>query len=231
MPQFIINPEKYDLPKDLVAIGGQLNTPTLISAYQKGIFPWPEDDNTPLLWYSPNPRGILSYRQLHISRSLRRPIKQQKFEIRIDTAFEQTIHHCQSVPRLDQGGTWITPKMKQAYIQLHRDNIAHSIETYFEDKLVGGLYGIYVSNTFSGESMFHLMPNASKVALVALLQILNANTIEWIDTQMLTPVVESLGGELITRNGYLQLLEANQINDEVPWTQIKKTILTELGHL
>ncbi|MBN2714883.1 MAG: leucyl/phenylalanyl-tRNA--protein transferase, partial [Deltaproteobacteria bacterium] len=198
MPRFIENPEEYGLPEDLAAIGGEINTKTLIEAYQGGIFPWPESDELPVLWFCPNPRGILRHEKLHFSRSLKRTLRQKKFKIQSDTAFDDVITRCQKSVRKGQGGTWITPNMKSAYMALHRDGIAHSVEAWADGKLVGGLYGVYLNNTFSGESMFHTCSDASKVALATLMTALNAAGVHWMDTQMITPVVEALGGELIS---------------------------------
>lgn len=224
MPQPIDNPEEFGFPEDLVAIGGELDSQTLINAYLSGVFPWPEDDDLPILWFCPNPRGILQYDNLHLSRSLKRSLHKNAFEFRIDTAFEKVIEHCQKSPRKGQAGTWITPKMKAAYLKLHEMGIAHSAETYLKNRLVGGLYGVYVNNTFSGESMFHRHPDASKAALVKLLQTLRKSNITWMDTQMLTPVVEALGGELIPKKDYLRRLEQNKKQSVISWNVIKNNL-------
>lgn len=224
MPQFIDNPEEFGLPEDLVAIGGELNSQSLIQAYSSGVFPWPEDDELPILWFCPDPRGILRHEQLHISRSLRRTIKKGYFTVKTDTAFDDVIEHCQTSPRTGQNGTWITPKMKAAYRQLHKEGIAHSVEAWTGDQLVGGMYGVYVNNSFSGESMFRLAADASKVALVKLVQALHATGLTWIDTQMITPVVESLGGELIAREEYFKLLKKNRDRPTVAWSDIARAL-------
>ena len=224
MPRFLDNPEEYGLPEDLVAIGGELDSATLIDAYKSGVFPWPESDELPVLWFCPNPRGILRFENLHIPRSLKRVLRQQWYEVRIDTAFDTVISSCQISKRKGQDGTWITPNMKRAYMALHRDGIAHSIEAWVDNELAGGLYGIYVNNTFSGESMFHHRSGASKVALVTLLQTLHRAGIDWIDTQMITPVVEMLGGELISKQAYLKLLNENRAKTPTPWTDIQNKL-------
>ena len=197
---------------------------TLVDSYESGVFPWPESDELPILWFSPNPRGILRFKNLHISRSLRRTLKRNVFEIRFDSAFEDVIENCRTSVRNGQNGTWITPKMKTAYIDLFREGIAHSIEAYANRRLVGGVYGVYVNNTFSGESMFHLEADASKVALVTLLVTLNTAGVRWIDTQMITPVVESLGGELVPREEYFEMLAANRQIPQIPWCEIQKSL-------
>ena len=224
MPLFLDNPEQYGLPEDLVAVGGALDSETLIEAYKSGIFPWPESDDLPILWFCPNPRGILRFDNIHISRSLKRTLRQKCYEVRFDTAFDEVIACCQNSARKGQDGTWITPKMKTAYMTLHRSGIAHSIEAWMDGELAGGLYGIYINNTFSGESMFHRRSDASKVALVTLLETLHHAGIEWIDTQMLTPVVEALGGELIPKRDYLKLLAQNRENTHIPWMDIKNKL-------
>ncbi|MBN2342763.1 MAG: leucyl/phenylalanyl-tRNA--protein transferase [Deltaproteobacteria bacterium] len=224
MPQPIDHPEEFGLPEDLVAIGGELDTETLLDAYKSGVFPWPEDDDLPMLWFFPNPRGILRHDNLHISRSLRRTLNKNIFEIQIDTVFDQVIEHCRTAPRPGQAGTWITSAMKQAYKRLHREGFAHSVEAFHEGKLVGGVYGVYVNNTFSGESMFHTMPDASKAALVALVRTLHRAGVHWIDTQMTTPVVEALGGELISKNEYLDMLENNRKHSVISWSAVKNSL-------
>lgn len=203
-----------------MAIGGTLDTLSLVEAYGSGVFPWPEDDDLPILWFCPNPRGILRHKNLHISRSLKRAIKKGGFEVRIDTSFDDVIEQCSTSPRKGQMGTWITPNMKSAYRTLYREGFAHCVETWKDGTLVGGVYGVYVNNTFSGESMFHRVNDASKVALVALMNVLFTAGVQWIDTQMLTPVVASLGGELISRQGYIELLHKNREDDRIPWSRI-----------
>jgi leucyl/phenylalanyl-tRNA---protein transferase len=225
LPRFIQNPEEYGFPHDLVAIGGTLDVPTLVDSYQNGVFPWPESDDLPILWFCPDPRGILRFEHLHVSRSLRRTLNKRVYEIRFDTAFEKVIGSCRSSVRKKQSGTWITPRMESAYIELHREGIAHSVEAYTDNHLVGGVYGVYLNNVFSGESMFHLRPDASKVALVTLLRTLSRAGVPWIDTQMITPVVESLGGELLPRNEYFQLVAMNRQQPIIQWSDIQKVLL------
>lgn len=190
----------------LVAVGGDLETESLLLAYSQGIFPWPISPEYPLAWFSPDPRGILAFDKLHLGKSFRKFLRKNPYEVKFNTNFEEVIRHCARVKRPDQGSTWITPEMISAYIEMHQLGFAYSIETYLEDRLVGGVYGVCINRFYSGESMFHLEDNASKVALVSLLYLLKQRDIGWIDTQMVTPVVESLGGVEIARETFVKML-------------------------
>lgn len=191
----------------LLALGGDLDVDSLLLAYSRGIFPWPISEEYPLAWFSPNPRGILAFEKLHLSKSLRKFLKNNPYEVRFNTNFEQVIMNCAMVARADNQGTWITQEIIEGYIRLHKEGYAYSVETYLDGALVGGVYGVCINRFYSGESMFHKADNASKVALVALLYSLNQQDIGWLDTQMVTPVVESLGGMEIPRETYLKMLE------------------------
>lgn len=192
----------------LLALGGDLEIESLLLAYTQGIFPWPINEEYPLAWFSPDPRGILAFNNLHLSKSFRKFLKKNPYEVRFNTNFEAVIMNCAQVKRKEEGvGTWITEDIINAYIDLHKEGYAYSVETYENDHLVGGVYGVCINRFYSGESMFHLKDNASKVALVSLLYKLEQQDIHWIDTQMVTPVVESLGGVEIPRNKYLKMLE------------------------
>lgn len=191
----------------IVAIGGDLETDSLLLAYSQGIFPWPISKEYPLAWFSPDPRGILLFDKIHLSKSLRKFLKKNPYEVRYNTNFEAVIMNCASVKRNDQTSTWITQEIIDSYIKLQKLGFAYSIETYLEDRLVGGVYGVCINRFYSGESMFHLEDNASKVALVSLLYMLKQRDIGWIDTQMVTPVVQSLGGIEIPRKNFLQMLK------------------------
>ncbi len=151
----------------LLAIGGDLSVPRLLLAYRSGIFPWFGEDD-PLLWWSPPERALLHPGHLHLSARTRRSLRNQPFEIRFDTVFEQVIGHCSEVPRPGQDGTWITPEMGEAYVALHRAGHAHSVEAWRNGALRGGLYGVSLGGAFFGESMFSLEPEASRAALAAL---------------------------------------------------------------
>lgn len=193
----------------LVAIGGDLEIDSLLLAYSQGIFPWPISEEYPLAWFSPDPRGILAFDKLHLSKSLRKFLKKNPYEVRFNTNFEAVIMNCARVKRNDQSSTWITQEIINSYIELHRQGYAYSIETYREDILVGGVYGVCINRFYSGESMFHTEDNASKVALVSLLYLLKQRDIGWIDTQMVTPVVETLGGLEIPRETFLKMLQVS----------------------
>jgi leucyl/phenylalanyl-tRNA---protein transferase len=197
----------------LLAIGGDLSIERLKLAYSKGIFPWYED-GMPILWWSPDPRMVLFPDKMIISHSLKQSIKKQQFTVTIDKAFGKVIRNCSKTPRKGENGTWITREMRNAYIDLHEAGYAHSAEAWFDGKLVGGLYGVALGKVFFGESMFHHLTNASKVALYFLVEKLSNWNFEIIDAQVYTNHLESLGGEMIPRSQYLQILEkAVQIED------------------
>ena len=191
----------------LLAVGGDLDLESLLLAYTRGIFPWPISKEYPLAWFSPDPRGILTFEKLHLSKSLKKFLKNNPYEVRFNTCFEEVIRNCALVPRSDNQGTWITEDIIKGYINLHKKGYAYSVETFLENELVGGVYGVSINTFYSGESMFYKEDNASKVALVALLYRLHSQGIGWIDTQMVTPVVDSLGGVEIPRGTYLAMLE------------------------
>jgi leucyl/phenylalanyl-tRNA--protein transferase len=187
---------------DLVAVGGDLSVETLIAAYTHGIFPWNGDD--PIRWYSPDPRMILAPAQVYVSRSLRKAI--DRFAIEYDVDFRRIMSACMRSPRAGQGGSWITPRMIDAYEELHRLGIAHSVETFREGELVGGLYGLTFGNAFFGESMFAREANASKAALVKLCRDLEARGFDFIDCQQDTPHLRSMGARTIPRTEYMARL-------------------------
>lgn len=193
----------------LLAVGGDLEVDSLLLAYSRGIFPWPISDEYPLAWFSPDPRGILAFDKLHLAKSFRKFLKKNPYEVKFNTNFEAVIMNCARVKRNDQASTWITQDIINAYIELHKLGFAYSIETYLEDRLVGGVYGVCINRFYSGESMFHLEDNASKVALVSLMYMLKQRDIGWLDTQMVTPVVESLGGVEIPRDIFLKMLKVS----------------------
>lgn len=186
----------------LLAIGGDLSVDRLLLAYSHGIFPWFSDD-TPVLWYSPHDRYVLFPQKIRISASMKQLIRSKRFEITFDQCFDEVISNCASIHRPGQPGTWITADMRKAYIELHRQGYAHSVEVWQDKKLVGGLYGVAINHVFCGESMFSTVSNASKFALIALCRDMN---FRMIDCQMHTPHLESLGGEFISREKYLEIL-------------------------
>ena len=193
----------------LLALGGDLEIDSLLLAYSQGIFPWPISDEYPLAWFSPDPRGILAFDKLHLSKSFRKFLKKSPYEVKFNTNFEAVIMNCARVKRAAQDSTWINQEIIDAYIKMHQSGFAYSIETYLEDRLVGGVYVVCINRFYSGESMFHLEENASKVALVSLMYLLKQRDIGWIDTQMVTPVVEGLGGIEIPRETFLKMLDVS----------------------
>ena len=209
-------------PDGLLAVGGDLSKERLLLAYSKGIFPWYEDDQ-PLLWWSPDPRAVIEPQNVKISRSLRKRLRKREFEVRVDTAFDDVVKRCQS-PRAYSNETWITNEMRQAYLALHRDGYAHSIECYKDKELVGGLYGVSIGRLFFGESMFHAATDASKVAFVALCRLLRQQGCPLVDCQMPNPHIMSLGVETITRSEFmLHLLNNNKLksNEWINWPSLQ----------
>ena len=190
----------------IVAYGGDLSVNRIMYGYSKGIFPWFNEDD-PILWWSPNPRFVLDINDLHISKNLKKTIRKNIFEVKFDINFEQVIKECAKAKRPDQEGTWITTDMIEAYCDLHKAGFAHSFESYFEGKLVGGGYGVVIGDIFCGESMFALKSGASKVAFVALVQRLKNNGFSLIDSQIYTEYLASFGAKEIPRDTYLSLVE------------------------
>ena len=214
------DPRKADA-EGLIAYGGDLNPQRVLAAYAQGIFPWPYDAASPLLWFSPDPRMVLKPADLHISRSLQRTIKQQRFEVRFDTAFDQVIRQCATVRRPKQRGTWITDAMIRAYCQLHEMGYAHSVETWREGTLVGGVYGVSLGAAFFGESMFARQPNASKVAFAHLIRQLQAWNFHLLDCQMETPHLARFGATPWPRTRFFKALEKalEEPTRQGPWRQ------------
>lgn len=189
----------------LLAVGGDLSSERLVLAYSQGIFPWYSEDD-PIMWWSPDPRMVLLPDKLKVSKSLRQTINKNEFVIKFDSQFENVISRCSKAPRTDQDGTWITDEMKQAYIRLHELGLAHSVETYYNNELVGGLYGISIGKAFFGESMFFKKRDASKVALYFLVHKLKEWDFRLIDAQVETDHLKSMGAEQISRQKFLILL-------------------------
>ena len=202
----IFPPPEYADPSGLLAVGGDLSNERLLEAYRLGIFPWYSDDQ-PILWWSPDPRLVLDLKDFKISRSLRKTLKKEVFQITFDHAFEEVIRACASVPREAQNGTWITDEMEKAYIKLHGLGYAHSVESWFGGKLAGGLYGVSLGKCFFGESMFHLKTDASKVALATLVETLKSWDFHFIDSQMTTEHMLSLGAKELPRRIFLKRLQ------------------------
>ena len=198
----------------LVAVGGEITTVRVLSAYRQGIFPWYSEDQ-PVLWWSPEPRAILYPADIKISRSLKKTLRKKLFHVTADQAFSEVIKGCAG-PRIQspEGGTWITEEMMSTYTRLHQMGYGHSIEVWHDEKLVGGLYGLALGSAFFGESMYSHAPDASKIALVHLAQIATSHGIDFIDCQLPTEHLSRMGAIDISRKAYLAILEnALQEND------------------
>lgn len=193
-------------PEGIVAIGGDLEPESLILAYRQGIFPWPIE-GLPLTWFCPPTRAILEWDRLHIPRSLAKVKRKNRFHFTWDQAFPQVIEACSQIPRPHQSGTWITDEIKEAYCTFHQLGYAHSLEVWKDQELVGGLYGVDAGGVFAGESMFYLEPNASKLAILFLMEYLYSRGSTWLDIQTLTPHMEGLGAREIDRDEFLIRLQ------------------------
>lgn len=189
----------------VVAVGGDLRPERLVLAYAQGIFPWPHE-GLPLLWFSPDPRFVIDLHEVHVGRSLRKRARHCPFELRADTAFEQVIDGCAQTPRPDQPGTWITREIRDAYLSLHAQGIAHCIEAWEGEQLVGGLYGIALGGMFCGESMFALRDDASKLCTVSLLGNLRARGFAMVDCQVYTDHLARFGAQQWPRASFLKTL-------------------------
>jgi leucyl/phenylalanyl-tRNA--protein transferase len=189
----------------LLAVGGDLRPERLLLAYSEGIFPW-YSEGQPILWHSPDPRMVLRAEDLHVTRSLRKTARKQPYRLSLDTAFRKVIEACARTPRPGQRGTWITRAMQDAYGELHRRGLAHSVEAWSGTRLVGGLYGISLGAAFFGESMFALAPDASKLAFVALVEQLSRWGITLIDSQVHTEHLARFGATEWPRRDYLAAL-------------------------
>ncbi len=189
----------------LIAVGGDLHPERLLRGYAMGIFPW-YSEGQPILWHSPDPRFILEVDELKVSRSLRQRLRKRPYTIKLDTAFDQVIARCAEVPRPDQDGTWITEAMRDAYVRLHEEGFAHSVEAWEGDALVGGLYGVSLGGIFFGESMFALRPDASKIAFVCFVRELRRWGVNVVDSQVYTDHVARFGAREIPRDAYLRRL-------------------------
>jgi len=199
-------PCHYAEPDGLLAIGGDLSPERLILAYRQGIFPW-YSEATPILWWSPDPRLVLFPAELKVSQSLRRIIKKNLFKVTLNRAFKDVIENCAEVRRRDGEGTWITQEMIDAYCLLHRMGFAHSVESWYQGELVGGLYGVAIGRVFFGESMFTKKTDSSKVAFVYLVRLLMQKGFEIIDCQVSTNHLKSLGAREISRDDFLKYLK------------------------
>lgn len=190
----------------LLAIGGDLRPERLLLGYTQGIFPW-YAENLPILWHSPDPRMVMTTRDLVVGKSLKKAIRRRPYALRMDTAFAEVLAGCSSVPRPGQTGTWLIPEMVDAYLQLHALGFAHSIEAWDGDQLVGGLYGVSLGAAFFGESMFARAPDASKIAYVTAVRQLDAWRIGLIDCQVHTEHLERFGAYEVPRLDYIEMLK------------------------
>ncbi len=214
-------------PNGLLAAGGELTVARLLDAYRQGIFPW-SSEGRPILWWSPDPRMVLTVGDFRVSRSLRRRVASGLFELRIDTAFDAVVSACAQLPRPGQGGTWITEAIRDGYCALHAQGYAHSFESWREGRLVGGLYGVALGRVFFGESMFAHETDASKVALVHLVDYCARLGVPLIDCQQETAHLASFGARPIPRPQFAALL-AELINstDPPPGWRVAQTCLNE----
>jgi len=204
----------------LLAWGGDLSARRLLAGYRRGIFPW-YSEGQPILWHSPDPRFVLEPSKIHVPRSLRKTIHRGTYQVRYDTAFPQVIAACARVPRLGQRGTWITREMERAYVELHRQGYAHSVEAWAQDRLCGGLYGVSLGAVFFGESMFALAPDASKVAFAHLAERVHGWGFQLIDCQVETEHLSRFGAEHWPRERFIRALEhaLEAPTRQGPWTE------------
>ena len=197
-------------PAGILGVGGSLSTDRLLLAYRWGIFPW-YNQGEPVIWWWTSPRLVIRPNEVHVSHSLRNTLNQNVFDVKFNTDFLSVIQGCSAVKRKKQNGTWIMPEIIEAYNDLHKSGYAHCVEVYQDEKLVGGLYGVALGKIFFGESMFTEVPNASKVAFLHLCRHLQSKGFELIDCQQDTPHMRSLGGKLIDEDEFLNILRANQL--------------------
>ena len=197
---------KHVTEEGILAFGGDLRPERLINAYKNGIFPW-YSENEPIIWYCPNPRMVLFLDQLKVSKSMKAVLKKNNFNITFNQNFEEVISNCKTIDRNDGLGTWITDDMQKAYIQLHKQGVAKSVEVWKDEKLVGGLYGIDLGDVFCGESMFSKVSNTSKVAFIHLVEKLKTENYKLLDCQVYNDHLASLGAEEIPRDVFLSILK------------------------
>ena len=206
----------WEEPNGILAVGGDLSEQRLIEAYCHGIFPW-YNEGEPILWWSPNPRCIIKPDQVKISKSLKKTLNKHKFTVTFDKCFERVIDAC-AAPRKelanDEVGTWISDEMKQAYLRLHDQGYAHSVETWLDNELVGGLYGLAIGKVFFGESMFSVVSDASKIAFITLCKEVADMGFELIDGQVYSPHLETLGFHLVPRKDFVNQLSRLTKNRE-----------------
>ena len=203
--KLIFPPVESAGPDGLLAIGGDLSEKRLLLAYRSGIFPWYEGED--IIWWSPDPRFILLPEELKVSKSMKSLLRKGFFEFRTDTAFEEVVYSCRTIPRNNQFGTWITEDINKAYNGLYRHGYAHSAEAWTEGKLAGGLYGVRIGKIFFGESMFSKISNASKFAFINYLYQLQSEGVRLVDCQVYTKHLESLGAKMISRKEFIEMIK------------------------
>ncbi|AQS35767.1 leucyl/phenylalanyl-tRNA--protein transferase [Shewanella psychrophila] len=213
-------------PNGLLAIGGDLQPPRLLKAYYEGIFPWFNLDD-PILWWSPDPRAVFVPGSMKVSRSLIKYLKKQTWTYSINQTFEEVIKGC-AEPRVAQDGTWITTEIQQAYLTLHQQGQAHSVEVWENGTLIGGLYGVAIGQVFCGESMFHTQTNASKAAMLMLHQHLLRSGFKLIDAQVMNPHLVSLGATALKRKDFIKLLKRFRDGDVAANTWLATEVYIEL---
>lgn len=201
------NPKGFTLD-GIVAMGIPLSLESLVEAYSFGIFPWPHED-LPTLWFCPDQRGVLDFKDLYINRSLKKFLAKTNMQVTFNKDFPSVIRNCSLVPRPGQSGTWITPEIEKAYLDFFEAGYVQSVEVWDGNELVGGLYGVAIGGVFAGESMFYKKSNASKLAIISLVEKLKAEGYKWMDIQMLTPVTEGLGGKYISKAEFLRRLNSD----------------------
>jgi len=217
IPDELLFPDPELAEEDgLLGVGGDLSPARLLLAYASGIFPW-YSKGEPIMWWSPDPRCVLRPEKLKISTSLRQALKKGNYDIRFDTCFAEVIRQCSATKRKGQRGTWITREMQEAYVQLYELGYAHSTEVFMDGELAGGLYGISIGATYSGESMFHLRPEASKIALYHLVERLKERGYPLIDCQVTNQHLLSLGAEEMPRKEFLKHVEKNREKKKNTW--------------
>lgn len=209
-PEWVLFDDYFYYSRDIVSFGDKLTVDNLRKAYRLGIFPW-HIEGLPLPWYCPEKRAILEFADLHVPRSLERARRKQPFTFTIDKDFRSVIENCASVSRNGETGTWITPDFVRAYTELHKAGVAHSVEAWDQNgDLVGGVYGVDAGGVFCGESMFHTETNASKLALLHMIEHLRTRGATWLDAQVMTPHIRALGAKEITRSTFLRKLREAQ---------------------
>ena len=205
----LVFPDPQDAETNgLLAVGGDLSVDRLLLAYKNGIFPW-FSEGDPIMWFSPDPRLVLFLDDLYVSSKLKKIIRSNIFEVKFDTLFQEVITRCRETDRRGQDGTWITDDMVKAYVKLHEEGYAHSVETFSDGNLVGGLYGVSLGGAFFGESMFSDVSNASKVALHFLVERLRSWDFDFVDSQVPNDHMKGLGGRELERGEFLSMLESS----------------------